>query len=537
MGLDNINQQQAAIATNMAAAENLDKAIQSEYDKMSTETDNSSKVQESILKKALEGKAGNLGTQIVAKLAVKLAQNLPTNRILSNLKENYDFLLENQEESPSDLVNIRSGHSFVNKGQKQKGMNGQGGGGAFSGGDDGQPESGPSVREYVSAYSQMLVNGGSEIKKKVQQLESKLIEENKVPAKELQHVKSQVANSVRQEVLQQVKQAYLKQVLAKGKSVEWLIAKKEVGNFIDYAFLNEKLGGYDFGGLDGHLQGAVDKAKAQTLGELKEFVQDEMTNQVTKKALGIDEKSTEKEIESLLKLGSKVGFSVKKFVAQIPRLKDDLGLNPIIDFEYAPTDAQTGDQSRERRSYRYTAEEEKEVMTDKLRALYLKRAMYGDLRTVLETQFKMVKLKNGLIRLGVKNFDETEKEGKGLAKVKLVEMLREAFEERATYVKLAGPAWNMTERKLKTVLANLDRLGVSLTDQELSYVRDKANERMHAEAEHELSLIDTAIKARGEMKYLTTKKKVVTGILERLAGETAGLARPKIELTTFKEAC
>ena len=171
-----------------------------------------------------------------------------------------------------------------------------------------------------------------------------------------------------------------------------------------------------------------------------------------------------------------------------------------------------------------------------MRAIYLRRAMHGDLRSVVETQFKMIKLKNGLIRLGLSNFTEVEAEGKALARVKLFEMLREAFEERATYAKLSGAAWKMTERKIKTVLSNLERVGISLSDTELNLVRDKANVKLYREAEHELGLINTAIEARGERSYLTSKKKLVVGILERIASESE-LKKPGAELNTFKEAC
>lgn len=252
--------------------------------------------------------------------------------------------------------------------------------------------------------------------------------------------------------------------------------------------------------------------------------------------MGEEGKRVEKEIEELLKLGSKVGFDVSNFVAKIPKMKDDLGLNPMIDFEYVAADANMDNDSRGHR-YQYTPEEEKEVLTDKLRALYLRQAVYGDIRTVLETRFKMIKLKNGLIRLGVKNFDEVETQGKALAKVKLFEMLREAFEERATYAKLSGEAWKMTERKIKTVLKNLENIGVNLSQTELDLIRDKANEKMHREAEHELALIEMAIEARGEIKYLTSKRKMAIDVLNRISQES-GFQAPGNELQlSIEEAC
>jgi len=536
MGLEQVNQQQLAVASNLTAAQNIDFVLRSEFERK-TDTDNATKIEESAIKKALEGKTGKLGIEIIANLASKLAQTLPTNQILSNLKEEYGFLLDSKEEAAEDAVMIKTPGEQIAKVQKQKQNLHSDSGFSEGKGESVPQDKGEAVKEYIGAYSQMLLNGGSEVKKKVDQLEKHLLQEKEVSLKDLQGVKVQVANTIRAEILQQLKQAYLKQVLAKSKSLEWLISKKETQNFIDFAFMNEKIGGYDFGGYEEHLQGAVNRVREETHRELKDFVDKELTEKVMQKAMGKESKELEKEIEGLLKLGQKVGFDVQEFVAKIPKMKDDLGLNPVIDFEYVAADANMDNNSREGHRYQYTLEEEKEVLTDKLRALYLRRAVYGDVRTILETQFKMIKLKNGLIRLGVKNFDEIEAQGKALAKVKLFEMLREAFEERATYAKLAGEAWKMTERKIKTVLKNLENLGVTLSQRELDLVRDKANEKMYREAEHELGLIETAIQAKGEIAYLTNKRKMVLEIMERLAQES-GLPKPKSMIEySIKDAC
>jgi hypothetical protein len=533
--MEQVNQQQIAVLSNLSATESLEQVLRSELERK-TDTENSSKVQESTLKKALEGKTGKLGTEILASLASKLAKALPTSqKILGNLEKEYEFILNPEEESAQDLVDIRNPISRAARSQKFDQQNQQTGANSREGEE--APQKASDVKEYIGAYSQMLVTGGSEIKKKTDQLENRLLNEKGVSPKDLQSVKVQVANTVRAEILRQLKETYLKQVLTQSKSLEGIIARKETQNFIDFAFANDRLGGYDFGGLEESLQGAADKTRAETAHELREYLNDALKQEVMKKAMGSESKQVEKDIEALLKLGNKVGFDVQQFINQIPKMKDDLGLNPLVNYEFVPADANMDGDRREGHRYQYTPEEEKEVLTDKLRALYLRRALHGDLRSVLETQFKMVKLKNGLIRLGARNFDEIETEGKALAKVKLFDMLREAFEERATYAKLSGEAWKMTERKIKTILRNLEKLGIQLSQTELDIFRDKANEKMYHEAEHELSLINTAIEARGEVAYLTSKRKMALGIMERIASES-GLQGPGDELKlSIEEAC
>ncbi|MEA3493211.1 MAG: hypothetical protein U9R38_02365 [Candidatus Margulisiibacteriota bacterium] len=533
MGIEQLSQQNLAVMSNLSAVENLGQVLRSEMERQAN-TDNATKVEESALKKALDGKKGKVGTGILVGLAAKLAGKMPTNKLLNNLKNEYE-LLYGKEDAAQDMVDISNPILKAAKNQKQ----GRNGGQQMADGDEALPQKATTVKDYIGAYSQMLVNGGAQTKKKLEQIENELLNDRGVSLKDLQSTKASVANSVRSEVLKQIKQAYINHLLSGTKSLAGILAKKELNGFIDYAFMNDNLGGYDFGGMDGHLQGAVDRVKEDSHRDMRDFLDDAISKEVVKKSLGKDGKAVEKEISELIKLGSKVGFDVGDFVKKIPKMKDDLGLNAIIDFEDAPNanaSANNSDQ-REGHRYQYTHDEERDILTDKLRALYLRRAVYGDMRTVLTTQIKMVKMQNGLIKLGVKNFDEIETEGKALAKVKLFEMLNEAFEERATYAKLSGVAWKMTERKLKTVLKNLEKLGVKLSQTELDQIRDKANTKMFREAEDEFRLIQTAIEARGEIAYLTNKRKMAHEILERLAEET-GFEAPGHEIAiSIQEAC
>jgi hypothetical protein len=542
MGLEQVAQQQQAILGNMSASANLEQMLKTEFERQ-LDTNNSAKVQESAVKKAVEGKSPRLGVEIMANLVNKMAQNvnLPS-KLLGNMEKEFNFLFESSSENKQDVIDLSSA---ISRAPKLGSGNPQGqGSSSEQNPDDGQQTAAPekvAVQEYVGAYSQMLVTGGGETRKKLDQIEHRLMQEGGMSLKDIQQIKTRVANSVRFEILQQVKRDYLNQVLAKSRSIESLIANRQTQDTVNFAFSSNRLGGYDFGGLDGHLQGAVNRAQGEVHADLADFVNDELARTIAKKALGEESPALEKEIEDLLKLGNKVGFDLNSFLEKIPKLKDDLGLNPLIQTEYVMGDNGTGnsDGQRERSQYQCTFEEEKELLTDKLRALYLRRAVSGgELQSVLESQFKMIKLKNGLIRLGISNFDQVEKEGKALAKVKLFEMLREAFEERATYSKLSGPAWKMTERKIKTVLKNLDRLGIEINDTELNLIRDRANEKMYQVAKQEMEMLHTAIEVHGEVAYLTAKKKMAQEILSRMSEETEGLQPVENRLeSSVKEAC
>lgn len=542
MGLDQVSQQQAAVLGNMASSANVEQMIKAEFERQ-LDTDNSSKVQESSIKKAIEGKSPRLGIEMVANLVNKMAQNVNLQgKLLGNMEKEFNFIFESSQENKQDVIDLSSA---ISRAPKLGGGNSQNqGSSSEQNPEDGQKPNAPekvAVQEYVGAYSQMLVTGGGETKKKLEQIENHLMQEGGMSIKDLQQIKTRVATSVRFEIIQQVKRNYLNQILSKGRSIESLIASRQTQDVVNFAFSNHRIGGYDFGGLDGNLQGAVNQAQSDVHADMVDFVNDELTRAITKKSMGEETPVLEKEIEDLLKLGNKVGFDLNNFLEQIPKIKDNLGLNPLIQTEYVMSDGSAGNSEgqRERSQYQCTFEEEKELLTDKLRALYLRRAVSGgEMQSVLESQFKMIKLKNGLIRLGISNFDQVEKEGKALAKVKLFEMLREAFEERATYSKLSGPAWKMTERKIKTVLKNLDRLGINLSDTELDLIRDSANEKMYQVAKQELEILNTAIAVNGEIAYFTSKKKMAQEILSRMSQETEGLQPLEnvLELSV-KEAC
>ncbi|MCU0641612.1 MAG: hypothetical protein MUC35_05935 [Candidatus Margulisbacteria bacterium] len=539
MGIEQANNQQLAVAANLAQAQSLDTLLQNTLDKKVDQNQEQSNVlSESALQKALEKGGGKAGEHILAQIAARLAQQMPANKIMQSLKEDFGFALENKEEGGRDRVEIKSADYYVGKNQKAKQDPGQ------QGGSDGQqadqrPASRAAVKEYLGAYSQFLVSGGGEAKKKLEQLETSLLKDKGFSPKELQSVKLNAANSVRSEIMRQVKQSYIKQLCAPGKSVEELLSKKEVQGYIDFAFFNDKLGGYDFGGREGDLKGAVDRQTGDQSQELKDFVAEKLTEGLTSKTVGEQpENKIVKEIDQVLKLGEKIGFDIQGFMQRLPDISLDQGLLPVIAHNQgaqAAAGGQGGSADERPRQYQYTADEEKDILTDKLRALYLRRAVNGDSRTILETQFKMIKLKNGLIKLGVSNTEQIETEGKGLARYRLMEMLREGFEERATYAKLSGSAWSITEKKIKTVLRNLEKLGVALSQTELDSLRDKANAKMLQEAQEELAVVKAAIEARGPVAFLTGKQKLLTDVIARLCAES-NLGNPGQELRLVREA-
>ncbi|MFA5034754.1 MAG: hypothetical protein WC500_03125 [Candidatus Margulisiibacteriota bacterium] len=506
------NIQQQAIAANMAAADRVSDANKEEVIKDARDTRVSNT--ESVVKQALNGATGNkAGTQLLAALMTKLGDSFSTDKILGKFSR--EEAVPEGKEDYNDTVTIKLANSRIgktsNKGSQERG------------GEESDSQRQPEVRDYLKSYSQFLVNGGNELKKQVEKQESNLVESGKVKAGELMKFRADIAKSVRQEVMKQVKESFQKELFAQGK-IEEMIAHNGVLKAADWAYLNERIGGKEFGGMNTHLGGAVTEAANQTKEEINTYMQDELSRAVAKKMIadGDEAAKAEREINELLKVASKCGFDVNNFMQAASKMINDQGLIPIFGNDMA-AQAQMGENSDsgERQQYQYSEEEEKDILMERMRVLYMQRAISGDWRGNLEVSFKMIRTRNGLVKLGIKmdDFSRLEKEGRQLAKLKLIQMLEEGFGERASYAKLQGAAWTMTEKKIKNVLRNLVKLGVELDDKDLEAIRNKMNDKVFAEVEHELNMMDGALQAR-DSNYLRSKRKTALQILDRLSKES-----------------
>jgi hypothetical protein len=195
----------------------------------------------------------------------------------------------------------------------------------------------------------------------------------------------------------------------------------------------------------------------------------------------------------LVNVGENAGSEPMKWVNEVwPQQKGNHGLC-LLDVPHEATgfvnvNAGNPDARREKEKYEYKDEDEKDLMLNRLRALYMQLVLRPGGFNSLATWFKVRTLKNGLVRLGVYTKDLDEKvqaEAKTLAKIRTVETLEEALLEQAS---LFDPGKDtMTGNKVKNCLKNLERLGFTLTDGEFAALRDKANRDMYELAEKELA--------------------------------------------------
>lgn len=498
----------------------------------------------SPIQKVLEGRSGRENTkEILSNLLSKMASSgiklNPENFVLklqNRGKDEYDLLLQSQEDS-ADAVEVRSSDSPIEAVKHSKKNNDSGAGagrGGEEGADTGKMEA--AVKEYSGAYAQYVVSGSGELKKKIDQLENQ-IRSKGIGEKELLSLKQSVATSVRTAVAAQIKEGLLKRMLSDSKSLDWVVHSREINNLLFNVENNPRLGRFNFGGHRGNLQGAVNEEAEKARGEIREFVAEGLERGMVAKHLG--EGAAEKEIRQLIKLGEKFGFDFGQFIASWEEKKVGLGFQAV---PYAGPNLAAGAQTSgggggSKTGYEFNQDDEKEILVNQLRALYMQRAIRGDMRAILETSFKVRKLKNELIKLEIRfgDFEKIEKEGRALAKVKTAEMLKEALYERATLYELAGPAHKLIGRKIKGIMKNLERLGIELPASEFNALRDEANRRMFDIAKQELEQV-TAVNRAKPSPGLDKKEKLLTKLLKRLKEESNIEAEISFENPNFKES-
>lgn len=373
------------------------------------------------------------------------------------------------------------------------------------------------VKDYSAAYASLIVNAAPDLKKKLDKLEDELKDKG-LKDSQIGSIKDGVKRSIRDDLAKSIKEAFIQQMLVKSKSVDDISASKRLHESLRSSVKNESVFGGAVDGLAGAQSGLLEEAQS----EAKDFVLDELESKLLEKILGEQKKGLENELKSLTMLAVKLGVDMEKFLDNWREKKVHLGL-----YQMDPRLAAHlgfGDKNEERETrYEIEEDEEKEILINRLRALFMRRALMGDIITRIDTAFKMRALKNGLIKLGLRidDFEHLAKEGVEVARRKLLDMLTEALSERATLYDLAGPAFKLIEKKIKGIMSNLERIGEALTVSEFENMRDSANRKMFDVAGQELAAVDAMLKTRpngplekkrGQLLKLIARLKEESGI-------------------------
>ena len=171
------------------------------------------------------------------------------------------------------------------------------------------------------------------------------------------------------------------------------------------------------------------------------------------------------------------------------------------------------------RAYAYTPTDEGNILLDRLRSVLMTAAMNGGIVQKVQTAFKLKKLKTGLVKLGIYNDDfmaSLTKEAHDTAITTLQAMLAEAFKEKASFHQLRGLDYDRNQDKIKAIIKNLTRLGITLTDAAITQQQQAANQAMYP------AVLNAYRQAT--VRNCHDQKKQLRAVLRRLQSETPVLA-------------
>lgn len=395
------------------------------------------------------------------------------------------------------------------------------------------------VQEYMEAIpkalqvnSQVNGTGVQRLNLRLQELERQLQQEG-MSTQQLQDLKVQIKYSIRGSMVKQLADATMLKILHEKtdgdglKTLPLLVAQRRENFSRETMFSNPKLGGEDFGN---YLRGPywVDKHNMELINnDLISYGKDEIINALIRAKADPDSASDEiKNIEKFAYLITRADGDMTELNKSMQKMMDDLG---YVDFridDYGAGGEGASDQQRQRQpdygAYAYTEEDEKEILINRYKALLMRRAIFPDAKTYLETAFKLRKTKQGMVQLGIFSpalEEQISEDARKMAIEKLLEMLKESLIERASFYELSGSAYTINEKKIKSILKNLNNLECALSEEEFKELRDQANKRIFDISNRELQMVNLAYKNNPHPFY-AQKKAQLLKLLMRLKEES-----------------
>ena len=511
--VENASSQQMSVALNQGMINFSPKNISSD-DRETDRTSRGKSAREMDVARLMEkSQTGKLAAEVLKPFFSKLAQVGITLGAQNNNSGKTDEELEKilgRQESFEDIVELKSDTPVISEVKRLKREGDEQARQGFGRGAA-SDEALALIKEYSSIFLEYLDGQNPALFGRLKDLKEKLklagVSEDK-----LLKLEADLKSGQKVDISEIVKEVMLLEALASGQ-IEKLTYKRGMQDLIN--------------GMDpSDVPEVVEKAREKAKAELQSFVLEELENVLVRKTYLQDKDF--KEAYKLMNLAEKTGLDYGSWLNDVwPKKKDDHGLY-LLDVPHSATgmnvDTSTDNPSNRapKHGFEYEKQDENEVLVNRLRALYMQRALKGDAFTHLKTEFKIRKLKNGLFKLGIftKDLEEQVKhEAEIIAKVKIIEMLKEGLIERATFYDLAGPAHELVEKKIKGLMKNAERLGMPISAEEFNLMRDNANRRVFELSRRELEEGRDRRRAKDSPK-LEKKEKHLIRLLTRLREES-----------------
>ncbi len=294
------------------------------------------------------------------------------------------------------------------------------------------------IKDYAKAVLHYVLNPNPNAKEQVNQQHQHLIDLTG-DASQVEHIEKVVGQMVYQHYTHDLKRAMLRQVFLSTSSKRELLQARYITNqkvndiqkLIAQGMIKEDFAEY------------LNSLRSGLKSDLKAYLLDESTNAFTQTILSSKNLEAYQEQFKVIQKVAKeatINLSEEEVSNHIKRAIDHLGLE-----KFALPDSHfnslnlieggmgEGSQDDEPKPFNYLNQEQ--LLEEKLRDVYMQLLMDPNLKSVVELNFEMRKLKNGLYRLGVFSKEEDlrlKKEAAFLAECRLIDLLKNAFFELAS---------------------------------------------------------------------------------------------------------
>ncbi len=395
------------------------------------------------------------------------------------------------------------------------------------------------IAAYTNSFKQNILGAKKDIFA-LNQAENKLQKEYGLTSGQIKDIQLSVKKSIKMEIRDNIKDSIILKQLSILDKFDAATANAKLNNFSEYFVNNLLLGGQDFGNFDENFQGLINKAMYFASKELGDFAIGDLQDFVTSGSLDPKQdkvakvKAFENKISELNTITNNPKITEEWAQTALESFMKNMGLtkentdfnNPSagsINVNVNTGGGNSGGQSeKQKHGYEFESKDEKDLFINRLRALYMQRALNPNIKTTMQTEFKIRRLKNGLLKMGVLTDvlnEKVKKEAQLIAKDRINDMLREALEERAAMYELQGPAYDLVENKIKSILKNADKVGLNIDKIEFEKLKTEVNNRMFEITKKEMEMLSVRM-ADEDMPALVLKHREMKKLTDRLIKES-----------------
>lgn len=373
-----------------------------------------------------------------------------------------------------------------------------------------------SMQQFMTSFSEGIIMDDPKKKKEAQDLKEQLKSKG-VSTKVMQNMESQVQKLLHSDLKKMMKQNFIKTAFSydpKNLSRDML---NDFESFKQLENLSNDLG------LFGPGRENAEALKQEARDEVQDFIRNELDRSLVEARLKTDNpQEIVKAFDRLNNLASFSRFNPGEFMQHFHKKMDDMGLNYFANPNAAGQMDNDNSNSDKRRKKRQSVDLEDGLpLEDTLKRLYIKRYVVHGVKEGIKLNWDIHRTETKLKKAGKGALiDAIKTQIQGTAKLKLMFMLRDIFEERATLVELKGPQYDINRKNLKSTLKGLKSLGVEIPKSQLEELRDQSNKAIFSIIKEDYIKVEIHLEANPSNAMLLSKKSQYVKILERLKSES-----------------